>query len=189
MASLISDLAVLSECRHQIELYQPWASTFENGCAERQDEVGENYVKLTRGWNVFLRSFEGKSLGELGSTEDGRFHYPVEKRRNRGNVELLRLAEENLDKFWQAIDAHMPVTRGMTRGNAVYVMLSKISKTIQRTPGWVEPEKQLPKPKATEKSPADIEFELAYRTEKTIEPVTQVQPKTKSQVSSRARKI
>lgn len=179
IASLISDLAVFSECFHQIELYQPWASTFENGLAEREDEVRENYIKLTRGWNKFLKSFEGTSLGELGSTEDGRFHYPVEKRRNRENVELLRLAEENLDDFWRAVDAYMPVTRGMTQENAVYVMLSRISKTIQRTPEWVEPQKQPSKPKAPEISPAEIRSELVYRTEKTTERATQLQPKTK----------
>lgn len=179
IASLISDLAVFSECCHQIELYQPWASTFENGLTERKDEVRENYTKLTRGWNKFLKSFEGTSLGELGSTEDGRFQYPVEKRRNRENVELMRLAEKNLDDFWRAVDAYMPVTRGMTQENAVYVMLSRLSKTIQRTPEWVEPQKQPSKLKAPEISPAEIRTELVYRTEKTTEPATQAQPKTK----------
>lgn len=139
----------------------------------------ENYFSLTRGWKVFLKNFEGTSIGALGAIEDGRFHYPVDKRRNQENVRQMRVAEENLDKFWRAVDAFIPISSGATRENAVYDMLSKISGRLQRTPKWVEPEKQAPKPKSPEKSPAEIQFELAYRTQKTTEPAAQVQPKTK----------
>ncbi|KAI7968220.1 hypothetical protein EIK77_010390 [Talaromyces pinophilus] len=67
----------------------------------------------------------------------------------------------------------------MTQENAVYVMLSRLSKAIQRTPEWVEPQKQPSKPKAPEISPAEIRSELVYRTEKATEPAIQTQPKTK----------
>ncbi|KUL88450.1 hypothetical protein ZTR_05503 [Talaromyces verruculosus] len=179
MASLISDLAVLSECLHQVELYHPWASTFQSSWAKRDEEVEGNYFSLTRGWKVFLKNFEGTSIGALGAIDDGRFHYPVDRRRNQENVRLMRVAEDNLDKFWRAVDAFIPISSGATRENAVYEMLSKMSGTLQRTPEWVEPAKQAPKPKAPEKPPAEIQFELAYRTQRTTEPATQVQPKTK----------
>ncbi|EED16526.1 hypothetical protein TSTA_016060 [Talaromyces stipitatus ATCC 10500] len=140
---------ISSEKPLSTELYEASVHfTFENGWAEREGEVNEYYINLTRSWDVFLRSFEGTSLGELGATEDGRFHYPVEKRWNRENVEIMRLVEEILDRFWHAVDAY----------------------TIQRTPEWVEPKKQ---------SPAEIQFELVHRTEKTIALITQMPPKTK----------
>ncbi|GFF99300.1 hypothetical protein IFM61392_00759 [Aspergillus lentulus] len=177
VASVISDLAVISECLHQIELYQPWASTFENGFIERRDGIQKGYSNLTSGWDKYLVSFEGTSLAKLGSPEDGRFHYPAEKRRNRENVELMRAAERNLDAFWRAVDSHLPVTRGMTQRNAVYKVLTRISGRLQRTPAWVEPEKQPAKVKDLEKSMADLQFELVHRTEKTIEPATAPLPK------------
>ncbi|KAF7118920.1 hypothetical protein CNMCM5793_008556 [Aspergillus hiratsukae] len=179
VASIISDLAVMSECIHQIDLYQPWASTFENGFEERRDEIQKEYSNLTSGWDKFLVSFEGTSLAKLGSPEDGRFHYPAEKRRNRENVELMRSAERNLDAFWRAVDSLMPVTRGMTRRNAVYKVLTRIPGNLQRTPAWVEPEKRPAKVTGLEKSLADLQFELVHRTEKTIEPVTAPVPKKK----------
>jgi hypothetical protein len=179
VAGLISDLAVISECLHQIELYQPWANTFENGFVERQKEIQKEYGNLTSGWNKYLVSFEGTSLAKLGSPEDGRFHYPAEKRRSRENVELMRSAERNLDTFWRVVDSIMPVTRGMTRRNAAFKVITRISGCLQRTPAWVEPEKQPVRVKNLEKSPADLQFELVHRTEKTIEPATASLPKKK----------
>ncbi|GIJ99507.1 hypothetical protein Aspvir_001639 [Aspergillus viridinutans] len=179
VAGIVSDLAVISECLHQIDLYQPWANTFENGFVERQNEIQNEYGNLTSGWNKYLVSFEGTSLAKLGSPEDGRFHYPAEKRRTRENVELMRSAERNLDTFWRAVDSIVPVTRGMTRRNAVYKVLTRVSGSLQRTPAWVEPEKQPAKVKNLEKSLADLQFELVQRTEKTIEPAPAHPPKKK----------
>ncbi|RHZ45742.1 uncharacterized protein CDV56_100498, partial [Aspergillus thermomutatus] len=160
VASIISDLAVIYECLYQIELYQPWANTFENGFVEQQNEIQKEYSNLTSGWDKYLVSFEGTSLAKLGSPEDGRFHYPAERRRNRENVELMRSAERNLDAFWRAV-------------------LTRISGNLQRTRAWVEPERQPTKVENLEKSLADLQFELVRRTEKTIEPATAPLPKKK----------
>lgn len=58
-------------------------------------------------------------------------------------------------------------------------ILLKISGSMQRTPEWVELEKQALMPTVLEKSPADIQLEQVYQTQKTTEPATQVQPKAK----------
>ncbi|THC90947.1 hypothetical protein EYZ11_009597 [Aspergillus tanneri] len=179
VASIISDLSVLSECLYQIELYQPWAATFENGFAERCDEIRKEYSDLVRGWSDFLISFEGTRLGDLGAVEKRRFYYPVEKRRNRENVELMRSAEANLDAFWLAVDNHIPIKCGMTRRNATYRTLSRISGKLQRTPVWLEPDRQPPQIKTSKQTLSDHQFELEYRTEKTTELWTLPVPKRK----------
>ncbi|PKY02469.1 hypothetical protein P168DRAFT_271735 [Aspergillus campestris IBT 28561] len=176
VASIVSDLSVLSECLHQIELFQPWAATFEAGLT---DETRKEYAGLVHGWGGFLVSFEGTSLGPLEAPGNLRFYYPVEKRRTRENVELMRSAEANLDAFWRAVDRHMPIKSGMTRQNATYRMLARLSGKLQRTPVWVEPERPRPKTKPSEKDVAENQFELEYRTKKTADSTRPVAAATK----------
>jgi hypothetical protein len=61
----------------------------------------------------------------------------------------------------------------------VFKVITRISGSLQRTPAWIEPEKQPVKVKNLEESPADLQFELVRRTEKTIEPATVSLPKKK----------
>jgi hypothetical protein len=104
IASKISDISVMSECLHQIELYQPWAATFTDETVSRIEKLEKEYTVTTTGWHEFNKKFEGSSLANLGTPTGGRFFYPVDGRRTRETAEAMRRAEEQLDAFWRAAD-------------------------------------------------------------------------------------
>lgn len=79
----------------------------------------------------------------LGQPSDGKFNYPIEKRRTKENVEALRRAEGHLDAFWAAIDQLMVAKAGNLRGTSVWNLLSQ-PRILKRTPEWFEPKKSPP---------------------------------------------
>ncbi|KAH8429173.1 uncharacterized protein LDX57_006842 [Aspergillus melleus] len=87
----------------------------------------------------------------MGAPEKDLFYCPVEKRRNKLNIGLMRHAKPNLDAFWTAVDRHQPVKCGMTRRNATLFTLYRMPGKLQRTPEWVEPTKK-PGPKKKHKA-------------------------------------
>ncbi|PLB43388.1 hypothetical protein P170DRAFT_514616 [Aspergillus steynii IBT 23096] len=186
VAIIVSDLSVLSECLYQIELYHPSAATFESGFAGRSEEIRKAYAAMVRGWEKFLIPFEGTRLGDIGAPEKDLFYYPVEKRRNKQNVELMQFAERNLDAFWAVVDRHIPVKRGITRRNATYLALSRISGKLQRTADWVEPAKKPSQKKPFDQNVADRQFELEYRSEKTTDSSAPTGPKKKQKARGKA---
>src|SRR5947207_2453564 len=101
VADQISDLSVFSQCLHQIELYQPWAATFETGMANRQDELREDYLKTQKCIEPYIHIQFGGVIASLDTPSSGRFHYPVDKRRTHENTEAMRQAEKHLDALWE----------------------------------------------------------------------------------------
>ena len=169
VADRISDLSVLSQCLHQLELYLPWAASLENDMKQREEELE----------NAFMRTTEHIKppvdvLGPIVSLDiptGGRFHYPIDKRRTRENVEAMRQAEQNLDSFWKAFD------REMIRKNGISPRLKNLlsQRVLQRTPAWVEPEKGAKaRPMTSDvdelaKPLSELYFDLEHRTEKTVD--------------------
>ncbi|KAI9868436.1 MAG: hypothetical protein M1813_005880 [Trichoglossum hirsutum] len=137
IASTISDISVMSECLHQIELYQPWAATFTDETVSRIEELEKEYTVTTTGWAEFNKKFEGSSLAKLGTPTDGRFFYPVDRRRTRETTEAMRRAEEQLDAFWRAADSFTFSDGGRPQNPALRHLLSSKC-VLQRTPEWVE---------------------------------------------------
>ncbi|KAK5017276.1 hypothetical protein LTR39_001635, partial [Cryomyces antarcticus] len=120
VARAVSDLSVMSQCLHQLHLYQPWAVSIETGIDMRRDELRADYDKETSGLaEINNKNFEGTSLANLGTPSDGKFYYPVDKRRNRENTEAMRQAEENLDAYWQAVDRHFLSKAGKSPYEAI----------------------------------------------------------------------
>jgi hypothetical protein len=127
IASSIGDLTILSECLHQLEIYQPWARTFDAMMTEDRDKAIESdYLKHTqttiRHMQTGLTSC-GQSLGRLGAPTRG-FSYSVEERLTEENVTQLRAAESKLDTFWDKVDnavlkALGPVKRTLAEKKAV----------------------------------------------------------------------
>src|SRR4051812_30271864 len=102
----VSQLSVITECLHQFRLYQPWAKRVESAVKGRQKELLGGYIKIFRVWDPTHHSlFYGTGLAGLANLKDGKFFYPVHKRRNQENVKSLRMAEAALDKFWSRADA------------------------------------------------------------------------------------
>jgi hypothetical protein len=82
-----------------------------------------------------MTNFRGTNLWELGKP-DAKFHYPADRRRSRGNVELLRSAEAALDAFWDAADDRFRQKAGKTPHDIVSGIIQE--RNLQRTPPYVE---------------------------------------------------
>lgn len=117
IASTISDLAIVSECLHQLEIYQPWARTFDTMLTDDRRKLfdSEYDARDTAIQARITRALEscGEVLGRLGAPTGGRFSYPIEKHRNEAKVTILRKAESHLDAFWSKVNKYLD--RGGTR--------------------------------------------------------------------------
>lgn len=80
-----------------------------------------------------------KGIVPLAMPRDGKFKYPINKKRTKQNTEQMILAEKNLDYFWSKFDANW---KKLTRKNINACFGSHPPRKrgeIQRTPAWVEP--------------------------------------------------
>ncbi|KAI1659783.1 hypothetical protein F4813DRAFT_401361 [Daldinia decipiens] len=149
ITGIISDLAIISHCISQIDLYQPWARSFEMASVKMSDDIEDEFEKRFKTWDIFAEAFQDRNLlqvAQIGDPSDRRFAYPYEKRRTRQNVEELRRAEQHLDQLWAAIDKIVDTKCGGLKGMAVHGVLSQ-PRMIKRTPNWVDP------PPSTTKAP------------------------------------
>lgn len=137
VAGIFSDLALLAETLHQINLYQPWASTFEHNAIVDDETIRLKCAKTLSIFTDIAKGLKGvESLGTLGAPLQNKFYYPVEKRRTKQTTDAMRRAEHNLGLFWQKIDQHLECTNSVPEG--VRRLLSR-DRELQRTPVWIEP--------------------------------------------------
>lgn len=84
-------------------------------------------------------------ITHLGMPGDGRFAYPVDKKRTQQNTEKMILAENNLDLFWSKFDSNY---RKLAGKNITACMgdhtprQRENGQQIERTSPWVEPIKE-----------------------------------------------
>lgn len=160
-AKIIGELSILSQCLRQLELYQPWANTFDNAMREREQAIAKDFSQHNRVVEDTARAFDngnkpGAPLGawNLGNPSDGRFQYPLDKRRNKANTERLRTSEANLDAFWNAVDRMMAQkVPSLTR--STYKRFLTQPRRLERTPEWVEPVAKVNK-KSTENAASQL---------------------------------
>ena len=185
VANIISDLSVMSECRHQVSLFQPWAASFQYELGSRMDQIKANYDDTVKKWIQFHKTFEGTSLNKLGAPFEGRFFYPVEKRRTREITEAMRRAERNVDEFWANVDRFLVNKAGMSQHQAIRHLLSD-NRILRRTPEWVdnlEIGRQDVHSEVLCKPLSQLYFELEHRTRKTLS--SEEEPLRKSKVKTR----
>jgi hypothetical protein len=134
----LGGLSVISECLHQFQLYQPWAKQVERAIKKRQMSLLEDYTEMLRPFAPILNlKFYQPRLVTLENPRDGKFKYPIHKRRSKTNINIMRAAEDALDAFWKAADAHWKTRTGKTPHMLIKDILG--NRTLQRTPLWVEP--------------------------------------------------
>ena len=137
VAGIFSDLALLAETLHQINLYQPWASMFEHNAVGDEETIKAECAKTLSIFTDIAKDLKGvKSLAALGAPFQNRFYYPVQKRRTKQITEAMRKAEHVLDAFWRNIDLHFKSTGSLRE--SIRRLLSQ-NHQLQRTPEWVEP--------------------------------------------------
>jgi hypothetical protein len=151
LKSYVGDLAILSECLHQLEIYQPFAEMHGKLSDAQHAELERMYAKRVAPWLKMVDVFSERdcALGRLGAPTDGRFAYPVAKRRTRENVELMRNAEKNLDEFWRHIDQETE-SRSLRLEDGACDRLFTQDRTLQRTPEWAEPVRESVQPAVRE---------------------------------------
>ncbi|KAI1364590.1 hypothetical protein F5Y08DRAFT_328581 [Xylaria arbuscula] len=141
IAMLIGELSITGECLRQLEIFQPWANTFEQALVDREDGIKKEFKERTKDWGLIIDAFKEKNcatIGHLGDPVGGKFQYPVGKRQNKANVETLRASEANLDWFWNAVD-DMLCKKAGDLSNTTYRRVLSQPRYLQRTPKWVEP--------------------------------------------------
>ncbi|RMJ15126.1 hypothetical protein BHE90_002696 [Fusarium euwallaceae] len=138
---ILGDLSIIAQCSRQLELYQPWAQTFENAAVEHLDSFKAEHIRWGEPWAKLLPAIREQNLssaGRLAEPSGGKFTYPFDKRRTRDTVNALRKAEANLDAVWTKIDELLRSKVPELQGTAVHRFLSK-PRMLRRTAEWVEP--------------------------------------------------
>ncbi|KAJ4330045.1 hypothetical protein N0V87_010349 [Didymella glomerata] len=142
IARRLSSLTVVSECLHQLHLFKPWSRKIEDDMEVNDSTIRNIYKESFKDWVPVLGvKFEGSQIYRCADPTDGKFNYPVQRRRNRQNVEILRKAEANLDSFWKAVHNHYKSKAVGKSQQDLVAHLLRSDRAIQRTPEWIEPEK------------------------------------------------
>lgn len=188
VASTVGDLSIVTQCIAQLELFQPWAVNFETAFEDRRDGIQRWFARRAEPWARIMSALDEKNMGRaaaLGTPTDGRFVYPVKKRRTRENVEAMRKAEANLDAFWGCVDQVLNVKGGGLEGTATRRLLSQ-GRVLERTPEWVEPaknegakEEPAADPEVLVKPFSDLFYGLSEPTPKTPDAAPKANVKTR----------
>lgn len=170
----ISELSVLTECLREISACQPWAATLEDSMAQQSETLGRKWQATAKGWFLFENDTENPDFVELGAPIGKRFSYPTDKPRSAESTAEMQIAERNLDAFWVMVDAEIR-KRNENLCAAIRRNLWDASRSLYRTPDWVEHTsiaRERIVPNGLEhpaSSQRDIDFELTYRTEGTLD--------------------
>ncbi|KAF2744013.1 hypothetical protein M011DRAFT_409519 [Sporormia fimetaria CBS 119925] len=142
VAARLSTLSVISECLHQLHLFQPWARKIEDDMEENSGEVRSRYQQRFSDWTAVIPvNFERTQMYQLADPTDEKFSYPIYRRRNNANIDRLRRSEANLDALWEAVDQHYKTNaRGKSQQDLIAHLLGS-DRTLQRTAPWVDQEK------------------------------------------------
>jgi hypothetical protein len=150
VADQIGDLAVIAQCIHQLDLYQPWAATFEDAMVDHGENLKADFAAFEKRVKPYLEVKYSRDVVELGTPTQGRFWYPVDKRRTQENVQAMRAAEAHLDEFWGA------VIEELSKSSALSPVLRELllEQVLERTAEWTELERR---PQVTADIPTDTQ--------------------------------
>ena len=135
---LVAQMSVVMECilQHSLWYDTPQARGIDHEAAHSHDE---DFL----GW---LETLEKCQLpAYLINPTRGKLDYPHYKPRNRSNVQALRSAETNLDKFWEHIDTFFKHNTGVSQHEIIRQCLLDGGQ-MHRTPAWEELELATSKP-------------------------------------------
>lgn len=177
VAREISNLSVLSQCLHQIDLYQPWAPTWQEEVDDKRNELDVKTV-LTKAQLVMYNTglkFDELRVASLGNPSKGRFYHPSDGPQTQKHTEAMRRAEGNLDAFWAEVDKQL-LPLASTR---IKKILSEHKS--QRTSPWTEPSKEPSKGlrEAPSQSFSELHLEREHSTKATISRGKTIRSKTK----------
>ena len=177
IADVLANLSIVTQALRQINIYQPWAQTFEWHMVDKKEDIEKEFATRTQPWAGLMKATDGPrqaTIARLGEPSEKRFHYLVDKRRTQENVQAMRDAEDNLDKFWAEVDRNLEAQAGKLENTALRKLLAQ-PRVLQRTPEWVEPVKPAKEQDARREAEvirkplSELYFDLERRTESTVD--------------------
>ncbi|KAI4680536.1 hypothetical protein J4E81_010066 [Alternaria sp. BMP 2799] len=137
MLNLITDMSVLLECLRQFSLWERSPKVVASLCHHKCTRtLTLDTVAEFSEWHMKLLDFTIPTDYVQPFRE--RLNYPIHKRRTRENVETLRQAEANLDRFWATIDSLFEDRTGVRQHPLIRECLQE-GGALYRTPPWVDP--------------------------------------------------
>ncbi|CAK1357618.1 uncharacterized protein RHO25_008276 [Cercospora beticola] len=149
---------------------------FVNNLVDLESDIVADYEKQSRPWYRLRDATKGSAdvLARYETPTTERFGYPVDKRRTKETTDAMRLAEQNLDTFWNKVDELVHRNAGDLRNTAVRELMLQ-PRLLHRTPEWLDPEtkqdnnasqaKKNQQVDALCKPLSEIYFDLELRTE------------------------
>lgn len=142
IASIVGDISILSHCCRQLDNYGPWGRGFAAAIYGCIGDLIEESNAEQRPWCPKLHILTDDATItpalKMGDISEGQLAYPVDKRRTKENVEILRRSEASLDAFWGSVDQKIHSKVGKLDGSASMRLLSQ-PRPLQRTTEWVDP--------------------------------------------------
>ncbi|OAQ99017.1 hypothetical protein LLEC1_01157 [Akanthomyces lecanii] len=141
LLKILGGLSIVAQCSRQLELYQPWAQTFESTFVDHMESIKAEHTRWMKPWAQLpgaMKEQNVASAAKIAEPSGGKFAYPVGKRRTRETVDASRKAEANLDMVWEKIDALLQSKAPELGSTAVFNFLAK-PRLLRRTAEWVEP--------------------------------------------------
>lgn len=114
-------------------------------------------------------------LVNAGDISDGKFRYPVDKRKIRENTEVMQAAERNLDSSWTKVDGQLVHETSLFKHPTLRNLLSD-ERILHRTPDWEESDSARPANQRVDsieelcRPLSQIYFGLEHRTQGTLTP-------------------
>src|SRR6478735_177762 len=99
-AKILGDIAIIAQCLKQPELYQPWATQFDQVIQANTDLYRDAWSKTRGNFRQPHETFLWKEFDEAARVAEpsgGKFTYPYSKRRTKETVDAMRVAEASRD--------------------------------------------------------------------------------------------
>jgi hypothetical protein len=105
VASLLSHFSVAAECTRQLRLCHPWSIASDEDIEKMiwQDPFALMMRPTPMDPMLEIWNYD-QTITQLSDPTDGRFKHPLDKPRTRKTVLQMRAAEDNLERFWIAMD-------------------------------------------------------------------------------------
>lgn len=136
-AQRFSDLGVISLIDPELAKFQPFGLTIEQQYVHSQ-EVLEHRMKRLEPLGSYLEKINSIKFGNRFNPLDGSFDYPSDKQLTEKTSDEMRLAEGNLDTFWDRVDKGCKLKVGSSIDEKLNRILQLSPRELVRTPKWAE---------------------------------------------------
>lgn len=119
LLSLLTDLSIITECLRQASLWSqsPDVKTGRVDACRCKVTLDDGFHAFSK-WYSALQDDYSPPL-DLVFPLQGKLNYPEHKKRARDTVTTTRKAEQNLDHFWLALDAHFERKTGVAQYTSI----------------------------------------------------------------------